>query len=111
MAIQKAGRLQFQDLFEVVGAGRFTINFPNAATGSGTMAVSGALTVPGAALGDIVLPVGCGVDPVDAVVAGHVTGANTVELTLLNNTAGAVDLASADFTIVVLRLAPQFARV
>lgn len=110
MAIQKKGRLQFQDLFDVVGVGKFTINFPNAATGSGTMAVSGALTVPGAALGDIVL-VAPGVDPVDAVIAGHVTAANTVELTLLNNTAGAVDLASADFTVVVLRLASQYARV
>jgi hypothetical protein len=40
MAIQKAGRLQFQDLFEVVGVGAFTVNFASAATGSGTFAGS-----------------------------------------------------------------------
>jgi len=110
MAIQKAGRQQFQDLFEVVGVGAFTIDFANAATGLGTMAVSGALAVPGAALGDIVL---CApsVDPLDAVIAGHVTAANVVELTLLNNTAGAVDLASQAVRVVVLRINPAWATV
>ena len=110
MAIQKAGRLQFQDLFTVVGAGAFNINFPSATVGSGTMAVSGALAVPGAALGDFVL-VSPGVDAIDAIVAGHVTSAGVVELTLLNNTAGAVDLAPANFTVVVLRLNPAYAGV
>lgn len=110
MAIQKSGRLQFQDLFEVVGAGSFTVNFGNAATGSGTFAGSGALTVPGAALGDFVL-VGAGVDVVDSALVGHVTSANTVEVTLLNNTAGAVDLASQTLRIVVLRMAAQYDNV
>jgi hypothetical protein len=107
MAIQKAGRLQFQDLFEVVGVGAFTVDFGNAATGSGTFAGSGALTVPGAALGDIVL-VGAGIDPIDSALVGHVTAANTVEVTLLNNTAGAVNLASQTLRIVVLRIADQY---
>lgn len=110
MAIQKKGRSQFQDIFEVVGVGAFTVNFGNAATGSGTFAGSGALTVPGAALGDIVL-VGPGVDPVDSALVGHVTAANTVEVTLLNNTAGAVDLASQTLVVVVLRLNPTYAVV
>lgn len=107
MAIQKAGRLQFQDLFEVVGVGAFTVNFGNAATGSGTFAGSGALTVPGAQLGDIVL-VGNGVDVTDAALVGHVTAANTVEVTLLNNTAGAVDLAPQKLRVVVLRISPDY---
>lgn len=107
MAVQKAGRLQFQDLFEVVGVGAFTVDFGNAATGSGTFAVSGALTVAGAALGDIVL-VGAGVDVVDSALVGHVTAANTVEVTLLNNTAGAVDLASQTLRVVVLRINPAY---
>lgn len=110
MAIQKAGRLQFQDLFEVVGVGSFTVNFGDAATGSGTFAGSGALTVPGAALGDFVL-VGAGVDVTDAALVGHVTSANTVEVTLLNNTAGAIDLASQTLRIVVLRMASQYDKV
>jgi hypothetical protein len=109
MAIQKAGRLQFQDLFDVVGAGAFTVNMGNAATGSGTFAVA-QVTVPGAALGDFVL-VAAGVDVVDAALVGSVTAANTVDIVLLNNTAGAVDLASATYPVVVLRLNPAYAVV
>lgn len=107
MAIQKSGRQQFQDVFSVVGVGAFTVDFASAATGSGTFAGSGALTVPGAALGDFVL-VGPGVDPIDSALVGHVTAANTVEVTLLNNTAGAVDLASQKLRVVVLRLNPVY---
>lgn len=110
MAIQKRGRSQFQDIFTVVGAGAFTVDFADAATGSGTFAGSGALTVSGAALGDLVL-VGPGVDPVDAALVGHVTAADTVEVTLLNNTAGAVNLASQTLRVVVLRLNSQYAVV
>ena len=109
MAIQKAGRLQFQDLFDVVGVGSFTADFANSATGLGVR-VGLAFTVPGAALGDIVL-VGAQVDTLDAVLVGHVTSANTVEVQLLNNTAGAVDLPSQALRIVVLRLNPAYAVV
>lgn len=107
MAIQKAGRLQFQDVFEVVGVGSFTVNFGNAATGSGTFATSGALSVPGAALGDLVL-VAPTLDVTDAALDGQVTSAGVVEVTLLNNTAGAVDLASMELRVVVLRLNPAY---
>jgi hypothetical protein len=109
MAIQKAGRLQFQDLFEVVGAGAFTVDFANAATGSGTFAVA-SVSVAGAALGDFVL-VGAGIDVTDAALVGSVTSAGVVEVTLLNNTAGAVDLASQTLRVVVLRLNPAYAVV
>lgn len=68
-------------------------DFGNAATGSGTFA-SVDITVPGVALGDVVGGIAVGVDTVDAVIGGAVTAANTVTLTLLNNTSGAVDLAS-----------------
>jgi hypothetical protein len=43
------------------------------------------------------------VDTVDTVIAGAVTAANTVTLTLLNNTAGAVNLASAIVDFIVVR--------
>lgn len=110
MAIQKKGRSQFQDIFDVVGVGAFTVDFADAATGSGTFSGSGALSVPGAALGDFVL-VGPGVDPIDAALVGHVTAAGVVEVTLLNNTAGAVNLASQTLRVVVLRLNPTYAVV
>lgn len=77
-------------------------NFGNAATGSGTFA-SLDITVPGVALGDIVFGISVGVDTVDGAIAGAVTAANTVTLTLLNNSAGAIDLASTTCKFVVGR--------
>lgn len=106
MAIQKSGRVQFQDMVDVVGVGAFTVDFGNAATGSGTFAKS-TVTVPGAALGDFVF-VGPGIDALDAVIGGSVTSADTVELVLLNNTAGAVDLGSQKLRLIVLRLNAQY---
>jgi hypothetical protein len=94
-------RAQFQDVFSNVLCYQGTLDLGNAATGSGTFA-SADVTVTGAALGDMVL-VSLGVDTVDAVVAGAVTAANTVTVTLLNNTAGAVDLASTTVKILVLQ--------
>jgi len=91
--VSQGGR-QFQGAYsEMWFVTEDALNFANAATGSGTFA-SVDITVPGVALGDIVMGVSVAVDTVDAVVAGAVTAANTITLTLLNNTAGAVDLAS-----------------
>jgi hypothetical protein len=89
----------FTDLWTVTDT---ALNFGNAATGSGTFA-SVDVTVPGVALGDMLLGVSVGVDTVDAVIYGAVTAANTVTLTLLNNTAGAVDLASTTGKFIVGR--------
>jgi hypothetical protein len=100
-----AKRMQFQDLVESVIVSTAALDIGNAATGSGTFASSD-VTVTGAALGDLVL-VSLGIDTVDAVVAGAVTAADTVTVTLLNNTAGAVNLASATCRIVVLKLSAQ----
>lgn len=97
-----AERRQFQSAFPGVIIQRSTVDLANAATGSGTFA-SADVTVEGAALGDLVL-VALGVDTVDAAVVGAVTAANVVTLTLLNNTAGAVNLASTTATIVVLKV-------
>lgn len=77
-------------------------NFGNAAVGSGTFA-SLDITVPGVALGDVVYGISVGVDTVDAVIGGAVTSANTVTLTLMNNSAGAVDLASTTCRFIVGR--------
>lgn len=93
---------QFQSLYSVVAKVSTTTDFDNAATGSGTFD-SNDITVAGAALGDIVSNVSVGVDTVDAVIVGAVTAANVVTLTLLNNTAGAVNLASTTVKFLVLR--------
>ena len=96
------GTKQYQGMFAEMWAVKGTADFGNAATGSGTFA-SLDCTVPGVALGDIVMGISVGVDTVDAVIGGAVTAANTVTLTLLNNSAGAIDLASTTVKFVVGR--------
>lgn len=103
MATQRAART-FRQAFSEVITYQGTLDLADAATGSGTFA-SADVTVPGAALGDFVI-VSLGVDTVDAVVAGAVTAANVVTVTLLNNTTGAVNLASTTARIAVLKPAP-----
>ena len=100
--VVQQGNKQYQGMFKDMWAVSGVADFADAATGSGTFATHDA-TVPGVALGDMVLGVSLGVDTVDAVVVGHVTAANTVTLTLLNNTAGAVNLASTTIKFVVAR--------
>jgi hypothetical protein len=93
MATVHQGSKQFQGAFTELWLVTETVNFGNAAVGSGTFA-SVDVTVPNVAIGDILLGVSVGVDTVDAVIGGAVTAANVVTLTLLNNSAGAIDLAS-----------------
>ena len=99
----KRNREQFQGLYSDVWTVTDTaLNFGNAAVGSGTFA-SVDITVPGVALGDMVIGVAVGVDTVDTGIVGAVTAANTVTLTIMNNSAGAVDLASTTGRFIVVR--------
>ena len=102
MATVFQGKQQLQGIFNEMWAVTETVDFANAATGSGTFA-SADVTVPNVALGDIVMGVSAGVDTVDGVIAGAVTAANTVTLTLLNNSAGAINLASTTCKFIVGR--------
>ena len=97
------GSKQFQGTYsELWLVTESALNFANAATGSGTFA-SLDVAVPGVALGDMLLSVSVGVDTVDGVIYGAVTAANVVTLTLLNNSGGAIDLASTTCKFVVGR--------
>lgn len=97
------GKKQFQGVFSDLWLVKETaLDFTNAAVGSGTFA-SVDITVPGVALGDIVMGIAVGVDTIDAVIGGAVTAANVVTLTLLNNSAGAIDLAPTTGRFVVGR--------
>lgn len=94
---------QFQALFETVYAGPVTVDISNAATGSGTFG-TGTATITGAKIGDLVFVMNyTTVFTAGAPVLGDVSAANTVRLTVLNNSAGAVDYASQVYVIVVLR--------
>ena len=102
MAIVQQGVKSLQGAFSELWLVRETVDFANAATGSGTFA-SVDITVPGVAMGDVVFGISAGVDTIDAVIGGAVTLANIVTLTLLNNSAGAIDLASTTLKFVVGR--------
>lgn len=102
MATVIQGVQQFPGVFKELWLVTETVNFGNAATGSGTFA-SVDVTVPNVALGDMVTGIAMGVDTVDGAIAGAVTAANVVTLTLLNNSAGAIDLASTTCKFVVGR--------
>jgi hypothetical protein len=103
-------RMQFPKLVKDVWVYTAALDLGNAATGSGTFASSD-VTVPGVALGDVVMGVSLEVDTVDTAVVAAVTAANTVTVTVLNNTAGAVNLASATVRIVIARLSEQISFV
>jgi len=104
MAIKvEQGTKQFQGAFKELWVVTNTaLDFANAATGSGTFA-SVDVAVPNVALGDMVMGIALGVDTVDAVIGGAVTAAGVVTLTLLNNSAGAIDLASTTCKFIVGR--------
>ena len=74
---------QFQGCFNEMWLVKATITDTDAITASDTMSIS--LTVPGVALGDMVLGTSCSLDTFDgdgdgAIVYGQVTAANTVSL-------------------------------
>lgn len=101
MATSPVHARQFRDVFPRVICHASSVNMPDAATGSGTFS-SVDVTVPGAELGDFVL-CNLAIDTVDVGVTAAVTAANVVTVTVLNNTAGAVNLAAATCRICVLK--------
>ena len=61
------------------------------------------VTVPGVALGDMVIGASLGVDLVGLTVTGYVSAANTVKFRIQNESGSTVDLASSTLRIVVAR--------
>jgi hypothetical protein len=102
-----AAHRQFQDVFQKVIPFFFTATEASIASGAVS---AGDVTVPGAALGDFVL-LASKSDIADLVITAQVTAANTVTVTLANNTGGAVTALSGGFVIngVVLQAGRLFA--
>lgn len=108
MAVQKGpGRVQFQDLFDLVGAGSFTVD-PDAFSDNESHTKT--ITVPGAAIGDFVM-FGIGVDGAEGVFSGYVSGPDTVEFTIAHVGGDSTNLGSSSWNVVVLRLNPAYAIV
>ena len=62
------------------------------------------ITIPGVALGDMVIGASLGVDLVGLTVTGYVSAANTVKFRIQNESGSTVDLASATLRVVVARM-------
>lgn len=99
-------RRQFQDIFGSVIPFSFVATEASIASGAVS---AGDITVTGAALGDFVM-LAPKSDITDLVVDAQVTAANTVTITLTNNTGGAVTSLSGGYTFngAVLTAGPVF---
>mgnify|MGYP003132991309 CR=1 FL=1 len=101
MATVKRGELrQFQGVFSDTWAIKDTFNFGSVADGNEETT---AITVSGVGVGDMVLGVATSSSAQDLNLIAQVTGADTIEFQVENNTGGAIDLATATYTCFVGR--------
>ncbi len=101
MATVKRGQhRQFQGAFSDTWTIKDTFNFGSIADGNEEVT---AVTVSGVELGDMVLGAAANVDVADLALTANVTGTAQVTFQLNNNTGGAIDLATAQYTALVGR--------
>jgi len=101
MATVKRGELrQFQGAFSDTWAIKDTFNFGSVADGDEEAT---AITVSGVGVGDMVLGVATSSSAQDLNLIAQVTGSDTIEFQVENNTGGAIDLATATYTCFVGR--------
>lgn len=91
---------QFRGIFNETWVVKATLNAGSLNDGAGE---TDDITVPGVALGDMVLGASLGVDLVGLTVTGYVSAANTVKFRIQNESTATVDLASATLKIVIGR--------
>lgn len=96
----RAGNDQFRGLFSSTWLVKATLDAGSLADGVGE---TDDVTVPGVALGDMVIGASLGVDLVGITVTGYVSAANTVKFRIQNESGSTVDLASSTLRIVVAR--------
>lgn len=98
--VVKEGREQFGGVFSKVWAAKGTINFAEVADGDEAVDT---IAVPGVALGDVVIAISASIDVEDMTLVAAVTGTDEVTVQVLNNTGGAINLASAVYKVIVGR--------
>lgn len=96
----RAGTDQFRGLFSQTWLVKATLDAGSLDDGVGE---TDDVTVPGVALGDMVLAASLGVDLVGLTVTGYVSAANTVKFRIQNESGSTVNLASSTLRIVVVR--------
>lgn len=102
VASVKQGGEQFRGVFSEIWQATLTVDPASIAAGAED---TGTFTIPGLALGDMVIGVGPGVNPtVDAEVLAYVSAANTLTIRISNlNAASALDLSSSTWKVVIGR--------
>jgi hypothetical protein len=102
----RAERGQFAGIFSQIWTVRNTgVDIANLIDAAGATQT---FTVPGVALGDMVLGIGFGLDLQGITVTGWVSAANTVSLRFQNESGGAVDLAAMTVDFIVARPDSKF---
>ena len=99
--VSRRGNDQFRGLFSDTWAVRATLDAGSLVDGAGE---TDDVTIPGVALGDMVIGASLGVDLVGLTVTGYVSAANTVKFRIQNESGSTVDLASATMDIVIVRM-------
>jgi hypothetical protein len=97
----RRGNDQFRGLFSDTWAVTAILNAGSLVDGAGE---TDDITIPGVALGDMVLAASLGVDLVGLTVTGYVSAANTVKFRIQNESGSTVDLASSTLRVVVARM-------
>jgi len=97
------GEKQFQGMFEDMWNATLTVDPASIAAGAEDIAT---FTIPGIALGDMVVAWSAGVDlTIDGDVEIYVSAANTLSIRISNlNAAGALDLATSTWRVVIGRM-------
>jgi hypothetical protein len=96
----RAGNDQFRGLFSDTWMVTATLDAGSLVDGAGE---TDDVTVPGVALGDMVIGASLGVDLVGLTVTGYVSAANTVNFRIQNESEATVNLAAATLRIVIAR--------
>jgi hypothetical protein len=96
----RSGKQQWNGLWKEQYTASGTINFGSATDGN---SVSDTITVPGVALGDMVIAVSLGVSAALGIVTAYVSAANTVTVVVSNLETAALDLASTTVKVLVGR--------
>ena len=99
--VSRRGNDQFRGLFSDTWAVKATLDAGSLADGAGE---TDDVTVPGVALGDMVIGASLGVDLVGLTVTGYVSAANTVKFRIQNESEATVNLDSAKLRIVIVRM-------
>lgn len=99
--VSRRGNDQFRGIYSDTWAVTCTLDSASVADQA---TATDTVTVPGVALGDMVIGMSAGVDEAGLVRRAYVSAANTVTIATTNTTGGAVNLASTTVKLVVARM-------